>query len=147
MLLMHFPTPTIYSGVPLSVNSTIPLSCPNTSFACADGSGCVPGFEFCNAKPACPDGSDETAGVCGPVGRFAKRLLLGHPRQSSRDCPFRCADGGRCRAVDTVCSGKDGCGDGSDERMCQICSKCLRVFCQKIKLSCSNPCLAECPVV
>ena len=33
--------------------------CPETSFACRDGEGCVPGYDVCNAVVGCRDGSDE----------------------------------------------------------------------------------------
>ncbi len=95
-------------------------TCPATAFACADGSGCVPGYEVCNAQLACTDGSDEEPGLCLPPRRW--RFLIGGGGGGGGDrCPFRCANG-HCRATDVVCSGSDGCGDDSDERLCHICS-------------------------
>ena len=39
------------------------LDCPETSFACGDGEGCVPGYDVCNADVGCRDGSDEEESV------------------------------------------------------------------------------------
>lgn len=62
---------------------------------------------------SCRDGSDEPRGACRT--RYRGRL-------SARNCPFRCANG-QCRSDAITCSGRDGCGDNSDEINCSVCSK------------------------
>ena len=108
-------------------------SCPSTSFECADGSRCLPGYEVCNAIVGCDDASDEANCVGNPwrLNRPPEALALTANFKFSRqfwaaekECPFRCGNGS-CRAVDVVCSGKDGCGDDSDEANCRICSELL----------------------
>lgn len=56
------------------------------------------------------------------LNRLRRRRRRRLDQNENDECPFRC-DNGNCRAVDVVCSGKDGCGDGSDEENCQICSE------------------------
>ncbi|XP_044733753.1 uncharacterized protein LOC123296356 [Chrysoperla carnea] len=87
-------------------------SCPDHTFQCKDGK-CLPEFEFCNAIVSCADGSDEPAHLC--KGIKTRRRTNGY-------CPFRCGNG-RCRSTAITCSGRDGCGDFSDENKCRVC-KC-----------------------
>ena len=125
-------------------------SCPDTAFECQDGLTCLPGFELCNSQRSCPDGSDESEMCNGQVDltRRTANLARSDERMHYRSsvlqslwggiiaynqkkqflnlarptCPFRCANG-NCRSIDMVCSGKDGCGDNSDEKFCHVCSK------------------------
>ncbi|XP_059089801.1 sortilin-related receptor-like [Tigriopus californicus] len=93
------------------------MDCPSSTFRCHDRSQCLPGYEQCNSQIGCSDGSDEMECHGNP-------WRLNEDSQAPIDptCPFRCRNG-NCRALDVVCSGKDGCGDDSDEDQCQIC-KC-----------------------
>lgn len=87
--------------------------CPPNTFRCRDGK-CVPEYEFCNAIIACSDASDEPAHIC--KGRARRRL--------TEYCPLRCGNG-RCRSSAIACSGRDGCGDGTDESNCAVCSELI----------------------
>lgn len=93
------------------------LGCPNGSFQCKNGQ-CVPEYEFCNSNPVCLDKSDEDVEVCGsPIDGKDLRTVL-----DGQTCPFRCKNG-RCRSTAIMCSGRDGCGDNSDELNCRACRK------------------------
>ena len=85
--------------------------CPHGTFQCSKTKECLPEHQFCNAIADCKDDfSDEDVLKC--------RTEF----QPSEYCPYRCMNG-LCRSSAIVCSGVDGCGDGSDERNCQACRK------------------------
>ncbi|XP_050434566.1 uncharacterized protein LOC126841865 [Adelges cooleyi] len=99
--------------------------CPPYTIQCGDGR-CLPEYELCNAVVTCADKSDELEGLCvsGVQVTTNKTVsILPRARGPPTDhCPFRCKNG-RCRSTAVLCSGRDGCGDGSDESGCSVC-KC-----------------------
>ncbi|KAK6638294.1 hypothetical protein RUM44_008723 [Polyplax serrata] len=97
--------------------------CPKDTFQCANGR-CLPKYEFCNAIPKCGDGSDESSPLCRSHA-FNRYLGLMRTRITDSYCPFQCANG-RCRSSAIVCSGRDGCGDNSDEAHCSVC-RCPKI--------------------
>lgn len=117
----------------------VSTGCPAYTFQCGDGQ-CLPEYELCNAVVTCADKSDELEGLCGggapmTVGNRTSASRPPQPltrvrgayRHSPAECPFRCRNG-RCRSTAVLCSGRDGCGDGSDESGCSVCSKCPKYY-------------------
>nr|XP_015214112.1 PREDICTED: low-density lipoprotein receptor-related protein 1B isoform X3 [Lepisosteus oculatus] len=128
-------------------------TCDESTFLCHNN-GCIPKQFVCDHDNDCGDGSDESSECvyrsCGP-GEFRcadGRCLLSVQWECDgySDCPdhsdelplnpkcsaaeslcngsfFMCANG-RCIPIGSLCDKKDDCGDGSDERNCNV-NECL----------------------
>ncbi|XP_030628050.1 low-density lipoprotein receptor-related protein 1B [Chanos chanos] len=88
-------------------------SCREGEFRCADGRCLLSAQWECDGYSDCPDQSDELP--LNPKCSAAESLCNGSF--------FMCANG-RCVPLRSVCDQRDDCGDGSDERNCNL-NECL----------------------
>uniref|UniRef100_A0A8C7X7I9 Low density lipoprotein receptor-related protein 1Bb n=1 Tax=Oryzias sinensis TaxID=183150 RepID=A0A8C7X7I9_9TELE len=88
-------------------------SCGSEEFRCGDGRCLLSSQWECDGYADCPDRSDEL-----PLN--LKCLAAGSLCNGSF---FMCSNG-RCISEGNLCDGKDDCGDGSDERNCNV-NECL----------------------
>ncbi|XP_051787046.1 low-density lipoprotein receptor-related protein 1B [Erpetoichthys calabaricus] len=88
-------------------------TCSANEFRCSDGRCLLNAQWECDGDPDCPDYSDEAP--LNPKCSAAESLCNGSF--------FMCANG-RCIPLGNICDSKDDCGDGSDERSCNV-NECL----------------------
>ncbi|XP_033870304.3 low-density lipoprotein receptor-related protein 1B-like isoform X1 [Acipenser ruthenus] len=88
-------------------------TCGPGEFHCADGRCLLKAQWECDGDSDCPDHSDEAP--LNPKCSAAESLCNGSF--------FMCANG-RCIPVGGLCNKEDDCGDGSDERNCNV-NECL----------------------
>uniref|UniRef100_A0A8C6V3R4 Low density lipoprotein receptor-related protein 1Bb n=1 Tax=Neogobius melanostomus TaxID=47308 RepID=A0A8C6V3R4_9GOBI len=123
-------------------------TCDHTLFRCRN-KACIPQRFVCDHDDDCGDGSDESV-ECGKgiVSLRDGRCLLSSQWECDgyADCPdhsdelplnlkclaagslcngsfFMCSNG-RCISEGSLCDGRDDCGDGSDEKNCNV-NECL----------------------
>ncbi|EEB10772.1 low-density lipoprotein receptor, putative [Pediculus humanus corporis] len=105
-------------------------NCPENTFQCGNGQ-CLPKYEFCNAIPKCADGTDESPELCRSDNfnrnyyNSEKKTINLINNNNDNYCPMKC-ENGRCRSTAILCSGRDGCGDNSDESQCSVC-RCPKI--------------------
>uniref|UniRef100_A0A3B4E5T6 EGF-like domain-containing protein n=1 Tax=Pygocentrus nattereri TaxID=42514 RepID=A0A3B4E5T6_PYGNA len=88
-------------------------SCGPDEFRCADGRCLLSAQWECDGYPDCPDHSDE-------LPRNLKCLAA----ESLCNGSFFMCTNGRCISETSLCDLKDDCGDGSDEKNCNV-NECL----------------------
>ncbi|XP_039249356.2 uncharacterized protein LOC120327042 isoform X1 [Styela clava] len=109
--------------------------CEEDEFRCLDDSACIRAIDFCDKKPGCLDGSDETAyneslhtvedGImCRNFYDLLDICLLPASRLHLRDdlcrkddqCDeYKCEDGSKCIGRSDFCNGYVDCRNGEDE--------------------------------